>query len=65
MAQYYTHASTVLGGDIDDSWRRDVLRPLQSTHLKKYSVLFTESEQQLLEQKLTRQGRVSGIQREI
>ena len=65
MAQYYFHASTVLGGDIDDSWRRDVLRPLQSTHLKKYSVLFTESEQQLLEQKLTRQGRVSGIQREI
>lgn len=59
MVEYYRTASGVLGGDIDQEWRTDVLDPLKSTHLKKYAGIFNESEQQRIEQLLLDRGRVA------
>ncbi len=58
MTQYYRNADGVLGRDIRDSWRTDVLSPLRSTHLAKYRALFSEDEQRRLEALLTNRGRI-------
>lgn len=59
MIDYHKQSSSVLGNDIKNSWRRDVLKPIRSTHLVKYDQLFNESQKEEIEARLYRGGTVS------
>lgn len=58
MLDYQRQSTEVLGRDVGNSWRRDVLSPLRDTHLVKYQNMFGTEEQAQIEGQLSCGGRL-------
>lgn len=52
MLNYQSASQSVLGNDAGNEWRRDVLKPLQPTHLVKYDKLFSSAQKFEIESRL-------------